>query len=502
MTLMRNAGFNLLGAAAPAVLAIATIPYIVSVLGPADYGLLALITSIVGYFALLDINITASSTKYVAQYKASGDSRRLNETICFGLLIYAGIGLIGMTGLFLSAEFLVARVFSIPGNRHNEAVAALQIAALGFLVGQVQAYLQSLPGGLMRYDISGRVEASFGAIVPLATVALLYSGFGLVELVWLRVGMSFLQAIIVWSMLRKLMPTLRWSSPGSDIRNMMLSFSAYSFLSRLAALTYANADKLIISARVGVTALTFFVVPATLANRVMSLVFRLSGVMFPHASALAAQGRLAELEHDYLLASRYLFFINGAIALMLATLAQPILSLWLSPEFARSGTAVMVMIALAQWVDSTTNLPSLVNDGLGHPKISGMFALARALLGLVLIFVGVWQFGIEGAAGAHLLASIVMSTAFVLYVHGRTVPIALHTLLRQAYQPALMILIPSAVMGIVLMSFAERGWLQLIASACLMGTLLLAGALWKVCMLDHRKALLIRIGLPPASGKS
>lgn len=492
---MRNAGFNFLGAALPAVLAIITIPYIVTGLGTTDYGLLALITSIVGYFALLDVNITASSTKYVSQYNASGDKHRLNEAISFGLLTYTGIGLIGMAGLYLSAEFLVGNIFAIPANRSGEAVAALQIAALGFLFGQVLAYLQSLPGALMRYDISGRIEATFGTIVPLATVALLYLGFGLLELVWLRVGMSALQAMLVWGMLRKLLPMWRMTFPSKEIRNMMLSFSAYSFLSRLASLTYTNADKLIIGARVGVSALTFYVVPATLANRVTSLVYRLSGVMFPHTSALAARGRLQDLERTYLQASRYMFFINGAIALALVTLAHPILTLWIGPEFARSGTVVMMLIALAQWVDSLTNLPSLVNDGLGHPKVSGMFALSRAILGLGLIFIGVWHFGIEGAAGAHFLASIVMSIAFVLYVHGRTVPIALPTLIRQALFPPLAILVAIGITGVLLSSYASRGWLYLLATVGAMGTIFLVGGFWHVCLPSHRKQILCRIGM-------
>lgn len=495
MSLFKNAAFNFLGAAVPALIAIATIPYIVFVLGVSDYGLLALITSIVGYFALLDINITASSTKYVSEFKASGDVQRLNETICFGLLTYASIGLIGMTCLYFFAPMLVSNVFSIPVNRQNEAITVIQIAAFGFLFGQVQAYLQSLPGALMRFDVSGRVEAVFGTIVPTATVGLLYAGYGLVELVWLRVGLSLLQAWLIWHILRKLLPMLRWSTPNSDIRNLMLSFSAYSFLSRLAALTYANADKLIISAHVGVAALAFYVVPVTLVNRVMSLVYRLSGVMFPHASALAAQGRLDELERDYVLATRYLFFINGSIALVLATLASPILSLWLSPEFARTGTTVMVMIALAQWADSTTNLPTLVNDGLAHPKVSGMFALLRAALGLGSILAGVWRFGIAGAAGAHLIVSIVMSTVFVIYVHGRTVPIALRLLVWQAYLPGVLVLIPVGLAGFFLSSFAQLGWLHLVASASMMCALLLAVGFLKICIPRHRQTLLARLSL-------
>jgi O-antigen/teichoic acid export membrane protein len=490
MVLLRNAGFNFLGAALPAILAIVTIPYVVTTLGVGTYGLLVLVTSIVGYFALLDINVTAGSTKYVAQYHAAGDTRRMNETLCFGILIYGAIGIVGMICLWIAAPYLVAQVFKIAVDRQPEALLALQIAAGGFAIGQVQAYLQSLPGALMRFDISAQLEAGFGSAVPLATVALLYAGYGLVELVWLRVGASLLQGLLIWQLLRNLLPQFRWARPGKETRRLLLSFSAYSFLSRLAALTYANADKLIISARIGVAALTYYVVPTTLVNRVMSLIFRFSGVMFPHASSLAAQNRLTELKSDYLAASRYMLFINGAIALALATLASPILTLWLSPSFAQTGTAVMVMIAMAQWVDSLTNLPSLVNDGLGHPKVSGLFALGRAVFGLGLIAIGVSQFGIEGAAGAHLLAAIVMSTIFVWYVHGRTVPIPLREIVRDAYLPAFVALLPAAGIGYWLSAHVGGSWLHLFGAAGAIGSYLLLAGLFLVCKKEHRLALI------------
>ncbi|MCP5222700.1 MAG: oligosaccharide flippase family protein [Zoogloeaceae bacterium] len=470
----------------PAVLGIATIPYIVSTLGLADYGLLALVTSIVGYFALLDINVSAGSTKYIAQYHASGDHDSLNETVCFSLLVYAAIGLTGMVGLFLSADWLAAQFFAVSPEKRETAVTAIRIAAIGFAVGQIQAYVQSIPGALMRYDVAGRIEAVFGTVVPLASVAMLALGFGLLELVWLRVAMSFTQAVVVSLAIRALLPGLKWVRPGARIRHALLSFSLFSFLSRLAALTYAHADKLIIGARVGVESLTFYVVPATLANRVMSLVFRLSGVMFPHASSLAAQGRNDKLRHDYLLATRYLLFINGAIVVVLATLAQPILAHWLNTDFARAGALVMVFIALAQGVDSLTNLPSLINDGLGHPRVSGLFALSRAALGLTLIFLGVSAYGLVGAAMAHFVASVIMSLAFVWYVHGRTVPVSLAVVVREAYARVIPVLAVAGVVGVLSSEFAARGWFELIASALAIGAVLCAGGYWRVLTPEHR----------------
>ena len=494
MTLARNAAFNLLGAAVPALLSIATLPYIVGRLGAADFGLLMLVTAIVGYFAMLDISVTAGSTKYVAEYNATGEHEQVYATVSFSLVIYICIGAFGMLSLLVFANPLVSLVFSLPPDGLPTAVLAIQVASVGFLLGQVQAYLQSLPGALMRYDLSGRVEAAFGTALPLLTVLVLAKGYGLVAVVVLRVALSLVQIFVLCAVLRRLLPRWRFAWPVKELRRKLLGFSGFAFLSRIAAITYANADRLLIGARVGVVALSHYSVPATVANRVMTLVFRLSGVIFPHTSALAASGRIDELRATYLTASRYLFFLNGIIALTLAILSYPILSTWLDSDFARQGNSVMTMIALTLWLDSLTNAPSLVTDGLGHPKTTGMFAVARALLGLCFIAIGVDQQGIVGAAAGHLLASMVMSAAFLFWVHGRTVPVTLGSLVRQAYMSPLLALLPGAAFMLAVRGLAS-GWHALLCVAGVAALIFAIPGWFMVLRAEHRMQIVNSLGL-------
>jgi O-antigen/teichoic acid export membrane protein len=107
----------------------------------------------------------------------------------------------------------------------------------------------------------------------------------------------------------------------------------------------------------------------------------------------------------------------------------------MNPQFARAGQVVLAVMALSQFIDSLTSLPSLVNDGMGHPRFSGMFALARAAFGLLVVYVGVAGWGIDGAAWGHLIASVLLTCAFLVAVHGRTVPARLGELVRKAYLP-------------------------------------------------------------------
>lgn len=492
MGLLRGAAFNLLGAAVPALLAVLTVPLVVGYLGQEDYGLLMLVTSIMGYFALIDINVTAASTKFVAQHHAQGAQRQMHQTVSFGLLIYVGIGLVGGAALWTFATPLATEVFKVSPARQSDAIRALEWAALGFFIGQVQVYVQSLPGALGRYDLAGSVEAGFGTLLPLLTVGLLMLGGGLVELIWLRIVLGSVQALGVLAWLLGRMK-LRWARPDGDTRRSMLSFSAFAFLSRFAALSYSHGDKLIIGAVVGAAPLTLFAVPAMLVNRVMALLFRLAAVLFPHASQLAAQNRMAELETAYFNAARYLSFLNGATALLLATLAPAILTVWMGPGFATTSAAILTLMALAQWSDSLTHVPSLVNDGLGHPRVTGLFALARALLGLGLIALGVSQAGIAGAAWAHLAASLLMGAAFVAFVHGRSLPFPLRRWLGQALLKPTLALLPGAAIGWLLRGWAGQGWLPLIASAAAVAFAYAAAGWWLVVTPEHRAALRARL---------
>ena len=457
LRLARNAWSNLLGAAIPALVMLATVPLVVRGLGEAGYGVYSLVTAIVGYFAVIDINVTAGSVKYIAEHNAHRDDDSIAETVSFGTLAYAAIGLAGAAGIYLGARWLVTGVFAVPPALTEEAVSTLRLAALGFLLGQMQNYLNSVPQSLMRYNVSGRVEMVFGTLVPLATVGILMLGHGLFEVIALRVAASGIHCLVLWHAIRRLLPGLHWRWPGAATRARLLRFSSWSFLSRFAALSYAHADKLIIGALAGVSALAWYTVAATLANRVLGLSFRLSGVLFPAASALAARGELQRLDDAYLKATRYVVFLNAAILVLVAVFAQPILLHWMDADFARNGATVLAVVALSQFVDSLSSLPSLVNDGMGHPRVSGLFAVTRALVGLGLVYAGVAGWGIDGAAWGHLLGSIVFSATFLLYVHGRTVPTSLARLLARGYAPVAAGIVPVALVAATAEKLLDTG---------------------------------------------
>jgi O-antigen/teichoic acid export membrane protein len=437
--LLRNAVWHLSGSALPAVVALATVPFLIQGLGLEGFGILTLIGSVMGYFGVLDINLSTGSIKYLAQFHAQKDQPRFSETFWFGWFFYGLLGLSGGLLLYLFANRLILAFFTISPALHADTVTAMQLAALGFVLTQTQNYLLVVPQALQRYDRSAQAEAFFGIAVNLVSAAVAMAGGGIHGVIAARVAVSAINGLwLVW-LVQHLGVSLRPCWPRKDIRGLLMSFSAYAYLSRLAAMLQLHGDKLIVGALAGPVALAFYTVPAQLASRILGLCFRLSSVIYPRVSALAAIGQETELRLLYLDATRLFTYLNLMVLGVIALAGEEFLQHWVGVAFVASGYPVLLLMTLGLMADSLTNIPSLVNDGLGHPRVTGRFALARGLIGVALVYAGTLWAGIIGAAAAHALASVLMTALFLLYVHGRTVPITFNDTLRQSWLPSLFI---------------------------------------------------------------
>jgi len=485
----RNSILNFMGAATPALANLVAVPVLVNNLGSADYGLLTLVLALVGYFGLLDISATQGSTRFIAEYDSLGQPTKANEVISFGLVIYLSIGLVGMALIYFTAPLLIKSVFKIPVASTATALATLKLAAVAFLFSQLQAYLTSIPQAMQRYGVSAATEAFFGSAAPLLSMAVAIIDGSIENVVAARLGLSVINVGVLLICILRLRPDFRLAKAGKSIKRRLLSFSAFSYLSTIAAVSYAHADRMILGILLGLSEITLYTVPTTLVNRLFGMTYRLGSVIYPAASQLAAQGDKQGVRHVYLLASRYMTAINSLLILMLIVYGQDLLRLWVGPQFVEQGFPVLVIISLGMLVDSMTNLPSLINNAVAHPRTTGLFAVARALLGIAALIFGTLKGGIIGTALAHLAASLIATAAFVIYVHGRSVPASLFDLIRKAYLPVSIVVAFTSTVAWFTKPAYPAPLLDLLEHGLMVSTLYGLIALLLILTPEHKQAL-------------
>lgn len=434
MRILKNSLANLGAAVLPALATLLTLPFIVAELGVDNYGILTMVMAITGYFSIADINVTAGSTKYIAEHQAKGEMDRTSEVISFGLAFYLIFGLLGALVIACAASSIVGLLFKLTEEGTNVAVDALRLSALGFFLGQSQTYLNSVIQALHRYDVTASCEAVFGTLIPVATLLLLYAGFDLLSVITLRVAVSAIHGIALVVAIRRLLPHFQFRRPERELSVKLWSFSSYSFMSRIASVTHQQADKLIIGGILGMTALTYYAVASQIVGRIVSFSFRLANAIYPAASAMDARGESEKLTEMYFISSRYITYINGCAVLIVCVFGRELLHYWMGSDFASYGYLVLVFVAIALLFDSLTTIPSLVNDALGKPRNTGLFALMRTIFATFLVWLFASQGGSIGiAALGQVIAAIVAVISFLYYIHASALPWTLGRLARFAY---------------------------------------------------------------------
>jgi len=431
---LNNALFNTLGWVSSLVLSFIFLPYIVRRLGVDAYGILTLVLTVIGYFAVLDLGLGNAVIKYVAEYSAREDSEKINEVIGATILVLSLLGLLGGLAIFSIAGLLVTNFLKIPQELHAAAYLSFCVGSAGFLVTMLLSALSAIPNGLNRYDITSLITFIMGTVTMVGTVLVLYLGYGVFQVVCLNFVITLLGVLLYPLVLKKIMPAIRLRPVLSvPVLRKVVSYGIYSFFSRIAYLLNYQADRVVMGALLGISSVTYYVVPFTLVTRVTNVTVRIGSVIFPAISELQGHDRYDTISDLYLVSSRIILILSTAICLPLFVFGGRFLTLWMGPDFGSKADTVLLLLTLGLYCNSLTNIPSFVADGLGKPKLTGVAGVTAAILNVGLLIPLTKFYGIVGASVAFLVSNAVVCPIFIWYVNSRLLKLPAVAYLKDVY---------------------------------------------------------------------
>jgi len=390
--------------------------------------------AVMGYFAFLDMNMLKGGIRYLAEYDGKNETKNANQVATFGLLAYLIIGLIGMLVIALCVDPVLLKMLKIPGGLFATARITLYLAALGFLLLMMQNYLLSIPKALHRFDVSNKIEVFFQVLNTLVIVCLLYLGYGLLEVVISRLLINIICISTAYRAIIKVMPYYKFTPRiDREIIRRISTYSLVSFAGRIGTTTTSYANTFVAGSMIGVSAVTIFTVPFVLVERIMNISRRLSMVIFPIASELGSKSQHDELLIIYRKMTRYIFNINLFLTLLMCMFSWEIMAVWMGEDFAEKSAPILLVVSVGYLFNTTTGLPSLMNDGIGHPKVTSIFAFIQGITSVVFLIVFGWLYGLNGIAIGYSSAAILMSVVFNIYVHAHVIKISWKEIIKTSY---------------------------------------------------------------------
>ncbi len=415
------------------VLALTTTPYIVHKLGNDAYGILALVTSVLGFFAFLDLGMTNAAVKYIAESYALNDIKGISKIISSSLVVFLGVGVLGGVLIVLSTDILIQRLLKIPAEYLSDSRFTFYIAACGFVLNMGSAVFASIPRAIQRYYLSTIVSMCVGTSLTLSMVLILYLGYGLKHVVILNFISSVISlcayVLIAKRYLKGLTLGLHFDPA---LFAKLFRFGFYSLLVILSATVCYQLDRVLIGSFLGSAAVAFYVVPASLAAAIRNIDVSLMGVVFPLCSQLSARGEFDKMRELFLKAGKYAFIVVISLATPIIILSTKIMTIWMGPEYGSKSSWVLAILVLTTVFNSVTTAPFYILDGSGMPGVNAKFSMLSAVVNIALCSVLIPSLGLVGAAFANL-ANILVVCIYLVTVDKKILHIGLKRIVRDVW---------------------------------------------------------------------
>jgi O-antigen/teichoic acid export membrane protein len=251
------------------------------------------------------------------------------------------------------------------------------------------------------------------------------------------------------------------------------AFSRNAFLTQLSGTLTYQADKLILAALLGPSAVTYYAVATSIGAQLVGASAAVSAFVFPRIAMLHAGRQQEQIRALYLAAFRYLLLAIGPLFISAILLVPDLFILWLGPEARQEAAVPAQLLLLAYFITVFSIIPCQVYNGMGETRLSLGYALLGTLTNIALCFVLIPRLGLAGA-GIAGIAGMLPSIFLMVSVEKL---LKLHWLREQAplYLRLGLVLALQATLVAALRANVQ-GWLSLalVAGA---GTLLSLG-LW------------------------
>jgi O-antigen/teichoic acid export membrane protein len=395
---VRAAASNVVGRFVSILVWFLLTPFVLHAVGPVSYGLWVLVTSLLSYGFLLDLGVSATLTKHVAEHASRGEFESARRYIATAIRLQALLGgLVFVVALVLAV--LLPSALRLDADLRSEL--PILLVLMGGTVGlSLAASAQTaVLRGIQRYDLANVLVVVNTLLTAAGIVLAVWAGAGLIGIVAVTVPATILTAALGIALVAKAAPAIRitWRGGSRSDGRMILRFSSPIFAVQVADVLQTRTDEFVIAALLSVGSVTPYALGRRLSELPQIVGEQALKILLPISSELEAGGDAARLKAAFVAGARIALAIVGSIGLPIAFLADAILSIWVGPAYASASPVVAILVAGAL-LDAVLWPSAYVLQGIGRHHPLARIAVASGIVNVLLSVVLVGPLGVAGAA--------------------------------------------------------------------------------------------------------
>lgn len=402
----RHLVWNIIGVALPAVVALATIPWLARRLDPDRFALLALLWSGVAWYAMLDLGIGRVLALRVTTALASDRQAEIGGLVwSAGWLSWFGAGPFAIGGALL-APWLAERMRFASPDAALEAVAVLRWLALALPIVIHGVMLRAAFEGGRHFGLVNLLRVPMMFATYLGPLVVEAAGLSVVEMAGVVVSIRMLYLVVQVAALDRLAPHARrprsFSFP--SMRDL-LGTGSWIIVSAIVSPLLLQGDRLLLPLFVPVADFGWYATVAEGAMRLWMLTGAMQPVLFAALVASVAQDGVAA-SHLIRKAVRVTVGLLLPPAVLLSLFATPGLRWWLGPLFEPASVRAVCLVLVGVIAGGFSQVAYAVLQSDREARAVGVLHLVQLPVTAVLLVVGAAGWGAVGVAGAWTMRLI------------------------------------------------------------------------------------------------
>ena len=354
-------------------------PLYMKYLGTVDFGINALVQSLMGYIGMLNLGLGNAMLRYTVRYRAEKKFEEEKSLNGMFLIIFS---LLMILSVFISI-YIYIKIPSFFSSKFNsqELIKTRQV----FLIMMVNIAL-SFPLSVFSTNIISREKFLYQKglgllkviLVPILGILLMINGFGLVIVTISTVVITLLISIfdIVYAL--KLGMKIKINNFDFKILKEIFHYSFYIFLNIIIDRVYWGTDKIIIGKYVGIVAVGIYSIASIFNQLYMNFSTAISGVLFPKINRLIIEGKEKELSDLFIKIGRLQYILLGLISSGFILFGKDFIYLWL-------GNGYSEVYTIALWIMLPLTIPLIQNTGIAIVQAKNMHQFRSVVYSIIAV---------------------------------------------------------------------------------------------------------------------
>lgn len=360
-------------------------PFMLRMLGQAEYGLFALVNTTIAYLTILDFGFGNAIVRYTAKYRAEEDRGKEESLYGMFLLLYVGIGLVA----FMLAMILVFNVeglfgSSLSAKELETARILMWLAAVNLAISFPFSVHASIITAYERFVFAKSMHLFRLVINPLLMVAVLMFGYKAVGMILMTTVLNIIFNGLNYFYCNKYLSVkMRFSKFDFPLLKEISVYSFFVFLNLIVDRLYWSTGQFLLGIFVGTVAVAVFAIGMQfISSLYIPFSMATSGLFLPRVTQIslkeAPEVALSEL---FTKVGRIQFFVLALILTGFTLYGRQFIRLWAGDEYSQSYLVVIILMV-------PLTVPLIQNLGISILQARNVHAF-RSLTYLVISIVNV-----------------------------------------------------------------------------------------------------------------